>query len=97
MSSIIERLNEFCVKNNISVSGLEREIGVANGTLRNAFIKKSDIGAEKIAKILKIYPINANWLLFGEYEQKRIQRIEFNLTSIRSLNMENGKIVIDTI
>lgn len=65
-NTVKERLNSFIKSQNIGQSKFEKKVGLSNGYVNN--ISKS-IGAEKLQRILNIYPeLNENWLLTGEGE-----------------------------
>lgn len=67
MSKIIERISQIIDYKSISTRAFELKIGASNGMIGRAVLKKSDISAEWLSKIIEIYPdINAQWLLSGD-------------------------------
>lgn len=64
--SIKNRIKSIIAYYNLSVKQFERSIGVSNGYIKSI---KTEIGSEKLKKILEVYPeINEHWLLTGEEE-----------------------------
>ncbi|SDH78932.1 hypothetical protein SAMN05421846_10260 [Chryseobacterium taeanense] len=65
-----ERILIFLEKNNIKKESFYRETGIAASNFKGVGLK-SDLGVDKLAKILKVYPdLNDNlmWLITGEGE-----------------------------
>lgn len=65
-----ERILIFLEKNGIKKESFYRETGIAASNFKGAGLK-SDLGVDKLARILKIYPeLNDNliWLITGEGE-----------------------------
>ncbi len=60
---VIDRIKLFVEAEKVSKSQFERQVGLSNGYLNNM---KGEVGADKIAKILKSYPnLDGEWLLTG--------------------------------
>ena len=64
--TVKQRLISFLKFKNLSQAKFEKAIGVSNGFVNN--ISKG-IGADKLQRILSIYPeLNTDWLITGEGE-----------------------------
>ncbi len=62
----IERFKEYLDSKGISNAQAERDCGLSNGLVGNAFKTKTTIGSDKIEKILTTYQdLSAEWLLRG--------------------------------
>lgn len=65
--SIIERIDVFIKQKNISELELERQSGLNVGLIKGARKQGSNIGSDKLVKILTKFPeLNPSWLLLGE-------------------------------
>lgn len=66
---IIERIALIIAYNSLSVRAFELKIGASNGMIGRAILKKTDISAEWLSKIIYNFPaINSEWLLTGAGE-----------------------------
>ena len=64
--TVKERLMMFLRYENIGQNAFEKRVGWSTGYINNV---KSSIGADKIASLIKEYPLlNLEWLLTGEGE-----------------------------
>lgn len=62
--TIKDRLKAIIAHYNLNARQFEKSIGVSNGYINSI---KTEIGSEKIKKILEVYPeINEHWLITGE-------------------------------
>jgi phage repressor protein C with HTH and peptisase S24 domain len=62
-------LKELCKKLGLTISGLEREIGLSNGTISKSIDRDSEISATIIAKLSEKYQnISTEWLKTGQGE-----------------------------
>ena len=62
--TIKDRLKAIIAHYNLNARQFEKSIGVSNGYINSI---KTEIGSEKIKKILEVYPeINGYWLITGE-------------------------------
>ena len=62
----IERFKEYLNSKGISNAQAERDCGLSNGLVGNAFKTKTTIGSDKLEKILTTYQdLSAEWLLRG--------------------------------
>lgn len=67
-----KRLKQYLSFRGLTVAELEREIGVANGTLGRAVRTGGAIGTDKLEKILSLHSdLSAEWLMRGEGEMIR--------------------------
>ncbi|MDR0694331.1 MAG: helix-turn-helix domain containing protein [Prevotellaceae bacterium] len=65
-NDILNRLTEFLQTTGDSLVNIADEIGVSRSYFSTAKISKSEIGSDKIVKILLLYPqLSADWLLTG--------------------------------
>lgn len=66
---MLKRLKQYIDYKGITVSGFERSIQISNASFGKSLQKGGTIGADKLEKILKIYPdINLYWLITGKGE-----------------------------
>jgi transcriptional regulator with XRE-family HTH domain len=64
---VIDRLQEYLTRKNISPYNFEKNCGIANGYLSKQMKGKGSIGSEIINKIKEKYKdLNITWLLTGE-------------------------------
>ena len=71
--SIYEKIKELCSEKNVTVTGLERELGFSRGSLCKIDTHKPS--AEKLGKIANYFGVQADWLC-GTFE---VEKIEPNL------------------
>jgi transcriptional regulator with XRE-family HTH domain len=65
-NGILSRLKEFLQSNGDNLATVAEKIGVSASYFSTAKIAQSEIGSDKIAKILLLYPqLSADWLLTG--------------------------------
>jgi len=63
----LSRIKQYIDYKGITVSSLEREAGMSNGSFASQLKNNKTIGVDKLENILKVFPeINAAWLLTGE-------------------------------
>lgn len=63
----LSRIKKYIDYKGITVSLLEREAGMSNGSFASQLKNNKTIGVDKLENILKVYPeINPTWLLTGE-------------------------------
>lgn len=58
---ILERIKELCKEKNISIAGLEKEIGVGNGVIRNW--DKSSPRVDTIKKVAEFLGVTVEKLI----------------------------------
>lgn len=64
---ILNRLKQFIDFKGISVSAFEHSIGMSNASFGKSLKNNGTIGADKLERILNVYPeISPTWLLTGE-------------------------------
>lgn len=69
METILERIQQMAINENIAITALERVIGASKGVLSRAINNKTDIQAKWLRGIVENYPqYSARWLLTGEGE-----------------------------
>ena len=69
MDTLLERISKLARHSNITIGGLERQIGASKGVLSRAIQNSTDIQAKWICKIVENYPqFSSEWLLTGEGE-----------------------------
>jgi len=61
LSSILDNINAYCVKNKISIRALEEKAGIGNGTIRGW--KESKPNLKSLEKISKATGISVNHFL----------------------------------
>jgi len=67
MQNVVYRIKSFIDKKGISIAAFERSVGMANAAYRKALDNAKTIGADKLEKIIEVYPeLSAKWLLTGE-------------------------------
>lgn len=63
----MRRIKKYIEYKGITVSAMERDAGMSNGSLASQLKNNKTIGVDKLENILKAYPeINATWLLRGQ-------------------------------
>lgn len=63
----LSRIKKYIDYKGITVSLLEREAGMSNGSFASQLKNNKTIGVDKLENILKVFPeINPTWLLTGE-------------------------------
>lgn len=68
--SIYEKIKELCSEKNVTVTGLERELGFSRGSLCKIDTHKPS--AEKLERIANYFGVQSNWLN-GTFEVKKIE------------------------
>lgn len=69
METILERIQQMAINENIAITALERAIGASKGVLSRAINNKTDIQAKWLRGVVENYPqYSARWLLTGEGE-----------------------------
>lgn len=67
MPPIMVRLQQFIEHMNLSVYQVNRNAGLCQGLLSNAFSKKQGLTTSTLERLLLAYPmLNANWLITGQ-------------------------------
>ncbi len=62
----LSRIKQYIDYKGITVSSLEREAGMSNGSFASQLKNNKTIGVDKLENILKVFPeINVEWLLTG--------------------------------
>ncbi len=80
---IVDRINDLCKENGITVKALERELGFANSTVYKWRNSKKKPPLEKVMAVAKRLHTTADYLYTGEEEQgsgfspKMIELIEY--------------------
>ncbi len=63
----LSRIKKYIEYKGITVSAMERDAGMSNGSLASQLKNNKTIGVDKLENILKAFPeINAAWLLTGQ-------------------------------
>lgn len=63
----LSRIKQYIDYKGITVSSLEREAGMSNGSFASQLKNNKTIGVDKLENILRVFPeINPTWLLTGE-------------------------------
>lgn len=70
--SLIYRIQDLCSENNTTLIGLEREVGLGRGTIRNW--EKSSPSIDKLQKIADYFKVSLDYLVFG-YDRKWLANI----------------------
>lgn len=66
MYLILNRIRDVIISTGLSDSEFAKQIEIPQSTFANMFIRQSDPKAEILEKIVKVFKVNANWLLTGE-------------------------------
>lgn len=61
--SLVERIQDLCSSKNTTLIGLEREIGLGRGTIRNW--DKNSPSADKVQKVAEYFGVSTDYLLYG--------------------------------
>lgn len=62
----LSRIKQYIDYKGITISSLERQAGMSNGSLASQLKKNKTIGVDKLENILKLFPdMNTEWLLTG--------------------------------
>jgi hypothetical protein len=87
MDNIKDRLDYFFNSQDISKNDIETYIGVSSGVVGKFINGKSEIGVNKIGKILERYSqLSSEWLMRGEGEMLR----SMDADSINKRNINNN-------
>ena len=69
MGTILDRIQEICTKEGITIGALEKKIGASKGVLSRALNNRTDIQSKWIQTFVENYPTySSRWLLTGEGE-----------------------------
>jgi transcriptional regulator with XRE-family HTH domain len=91
MGDIKSRLDYFLNNQNISKQDLEIYIGVSSGVVGKFINGKSEIGVNKIAKILERYPkLSSDWLMRGQGEMLNNSKTFIETTTNNNLQGNNN-------
>lgn len=89
-STVKERILYFIENQSIKKEDFFRNIDISYSNFKGTNLK-SDIGADKLVKILTYYPIlNCDWLLLGQGEM--LKKAEQNISNANSSNNMNNNI-----
>lgn len=66
--SISKRIEELCIKNNISIAELERRLNFGNSTIRKW--DKSFPSVDKVSKVAEYFHVTVEYLFKGVEEDK---------------------------
>lgn len=67
MANLLQRISQLANDANVTISGLEKQIGASKGVLSRALQNNTDIQAKWICKLVENYPqYSIKWLLTGE-------------------------------
>lgn len=61
--SLVERIRNLCSAKNTTLIGMEREIGLGRGTIRNW--DKSSPSVDKVQKVAEYFGVSTDFLLYG--------------------------------
>jgi hypothetical protein len=83
-AKILDRLEEFLLKRGDTLNSLINELKVSRSYFANARRLSTEIGSDKLVKILLLYPdLSADWLLTGSgfmlKEAKSLTNLDFLL------------------
>ena len=97
---IIERLEIFINQKKISIREFESNCGLTRGVIGNATKNKTNIGSDKLAKILAAFPeLNMSWLLLAEGEMlnnsEKNPVVTINNGNNNGLNMNQNYVSIN--
>jgi hypothetical protein len=82
-AKIIDRLEEFLSKKGDTLASLIKELKVSRGYFSTARRLATEIGSDKLVKILQLYPdLSADWLLTGSGFMLKEAKSLTNLTSL---------------
>lgn len=77
MSKILQRISQFTESQQFTISALEREINASKGVLSRALNNGTDIQSKWLEAIVEKYPqINSEWLLIGEGEMLKTEKLD---------------------
>lgn len=65
---IYERIRKLCDQNGETITGLEKELGFARGSLSK--IDKNKPSSARVSAIAEHFSVSINYILYGEYEEK---------------------------
>ncbi len=86
--SIVERIKLKCKEQNTNIKTLEREIGIANGSIRRWENQKPSY--DKIILVAEKLNVTVNWLIFGK-EASELSPDEQKLIEYYRKTDERGK------
>lgn len=58
---IYENIKDLCEKKNISISALEKEAGLGNGTIRKWYVSSPSVS--KLSKVAEVLGVNVSQLM----------------------------------
>lgn len=62
--SMVERIRNLCTQNKTTIKALERELNIANGSIRNWETNKPSV--EKVLLVSQRFNVSIDWLLTGK-------------------------------
>lgn len=76
--SIVKRIQNLCSSKNTTLIGLEREIGLGRGTIRNW--DNNSPSVEKIQKVAEYFGVSINRILYGTDTRELVEDKSPNIT-----------------
>ncbi|MEL7656206.1 MAG: helix-turn-helix transcriptional regulator [Bacillota bacterium] len=73
--SLVERIQHLCSSKNTTLIGLEREIGLGRGTIRNW--DRNSPSADKIQKVADYFGVSTDYLLYGFERHSLNQLVQY--------------------
>ena len=93
--NIVERIRQRCKEKKTSVSTLEKELGMGNGTIRGW--NEKDPGAKKLLSVAEKLDCSISWLLTGkeETDEKLTPEEKELIKKYRKSNMAGKKMILE--
>lgn len=86
--NIVERIQSLCTQNKTTIKALERELNIANGSIRRWNESKPSV--EKVLLISQKFNISIDWLVTGK-EAEELTTEERQLVNLYRAADERGK------
>lgn len=86
--NIVERIRDLCTQNKTTIKALERELNIANGSIRNWEANKPSV--EKVLLVSQRFNVSIDWLVTGK-ESGELTLEEKKLVDLYRSADERGK------
>ena len=88
---LVERIQNLCIQNKTTIKALERELGIANGSIRNWNEKKPSV--EKVLLVSNRFHVSLDWLVTGK-EAKDLTQEEKKIVELYRNTNDTGQPLI---
>lgn len=96
VENTLKRIKQYIDLKGITVSALEREVGMSNGSFASQLKNNKTIGVDKLENILKIYSdINIEWLLTGNGDILKLNILNEETAPYSKIDTEDSEEAIN--